>query len=366
MKTCLLCESERRTSNEKRLRAHRIVSVFSIDNPAERGKHQTSLPSLVLVLVLSHHLRHRFRPTHHSILDAISRQMRTHIMTYSKHAAILSITCMIVLCWNSILVPAFNFSPFRLHRSPIRSSPIISVCLRVTISDENEGIANTETGSVDGCSILLADSREKVLAIKLYRFGGPTIEEYLKSKPDLKSPQDALRSLTPSCDDRGVQRVFYSGGISGESVQFFAQANDIADFISSALGDDENAKLSLMRTGGVLGSVEAVREYVNDGDATKQVSIELKNLSVHPNARRRGIGKALTEAVQEYARCHVSVLKQEENQSYTGIVHLTVESENEGAVRLYKETGFVPSSNELNGEDDDDDDELCTLTWSTE
>ena len=153
-------------------------------------------------------------------------------------------------------------------------------------------------------------------------------------------------------------------GVFGESVQFFAQANDFAAFISSAVGDDEKAKLSLLQAQGVLGSVEAVREYAKDGDSTRQVSIELKNLSVHPYARRRGIGKALTEAVQEYARRQVSILEQEYGTRYTGMVQLTVEIENQGAMRLYSETGFV-SDGDSNCDDDDDDDELCTLSWST-
>ena len=60
--------------------------------------------------------------------------------------------------------------------------------------------------------------------IKLYRFGGPSLEEYMKSNPDL-SRQDALRSLTSSFDDKGIQKVLYGNGGTGESVQFCALAN---------------------------------------------------------------------------------------------------------------------------------------------
>lgn len=278
-------------------------------------------------------------------------------MMHSKYLAILSTTC-IVLSWCSILVSAFHFSPCGLYNVPYGSPRKCFVYLQSSVNGENsESRGMAETGSIHGYSVLLADNREKIYGIKLYRFGGPTIDDYLKSKPDLVSREDALRSLTPTCDDKGIQKVFYSEGVFGESVQFLAQANDIAGFISSA--DDEQAKLSLLEAQGVLGSVEAVREYAKDGDDTKQVSIELKNLSVHPYARRRGIGRALVEAVQEYAQHQVSIL--EDGSRCTGIVHLTVEIENEGAMRLYSETGFV-SDNDLKSEDDD---ELCTMSWST-
>lgn len=252
---------------------------------------------------------------------------------------------------------AFHLSPYGFYNVPLGSPPKHALCLRSTVDKSSEGRDVPATTSFHGYSVLLADNRESIYGIKLYRFGGLNIDDYMKSKPDLVSREDALRSLTPTCDDNGIQKVYYSEGVFGESVQFFAQADDISAFISSTVCDDEEAKLSPLQAQGVLGSVEAVREYARDGDDTKKVSIELKNLSVHPSARRRGIGKALTEAVQEYARRQALKVEQENSTKYTGVVHLTVEKCNEGAMRLYGETGFVVM--------DDDDDELCTLSWST-
>lgn len=280
-------------------------------------------------------------------------------MMHSNRSAILSTTC-IVLSWCSMLVSAFHLSPHGLYNVPCISPPRGSTSMQSTAGDSSEGCVMAETGPIHGYSVLLADNREKIYGIKRYRFGGPSIGDYMKSKPDLGSREDALKSLTPTCDDKGIQKVFYKEGVFGESVQFFAQANDIAAFVSSAVGDGEQAKSSLLQSRGVLGSVEAVREYTKDGDDTKQVSIELKNLSVHPFARRRGIGKALVEAVQEYARRQVFILEQEDGSRYTGVVHLIVEIENEGAMRLYSETGFV-SDNDVESEDGE---ELCTLLWS--
>ena len=64
--------------------------------------------------------------------------------------------------------------------------------------------------------------------------------------------------------------------------------------------------------------------------------------------------------MQEYARRQVFILEQKDGSRYTGVVHLIVEIENEGAMRLYSETGFV-SDNDVESEDGE---ELCTLLWS--
>ncbi len=250
---------------------------------------------------------------------------------------------------------AFYISPTPFDTIPSRSSLRDTICLLNVINDYDA----TENESARGFSIFSADNREKAYAVRQYRFGGPSVDEYMKSKPDLTSRQDALRSLTPTFDDKGFQKVFYNGGVFGESVQFYAQADNVSAFISTQVQDDEYSKVSLMKTEGVLGSVEAVREYAQEGDDPSLVSIELKNLSVHATARRRGIGKALTEAVQEYARHQVSLVEKQESRRCSGTVHLAVESGNKGAIQLYKETGFVCPNNLVEG------DELCNLRWST-
>ena len=262
-----------------------------------------------------------------------------------------------------VTVSSLQIQTFPLASSVSRNNNNL-VCLRSTIDDDSEDHATKQkqTASMSGYSILLADSRERVLDIKLYRFGGSTVEEHMKAKPDLASYKNALRSLTPTFDDQGKQKVYYGNGDTGESVQFFALADDVSSFIVSEEEYDERKvqACSLLQTHGVIGSVEAVKESMkDDGEYNRKevVSIELKNLSVHENARRRGIGKALTEAVQQYARDQVSLLEQQQNQENKGIVHLIVESENKGAMRLYHETSFVPET--------DVNDQLCKLKWST-
>jgi ribosomal protein S18 acetylase RimI-like enzyme len=279
-------------------------------------------------------------------------------MNRSKCIVIIS-TIFFALSSNRILASAFHSSSFRFLTFPLRSLSRDFVYIRNAINDESEDHVIAEKESTCGYSILLADSREKVLGIKSYRFGGPNVEEHMESNPDLISRQDALQSLTSTFDDRGIQKVFYGNGDTGESVQFYALADSVSPFLSTVEQEYENAKVSLLETHGVLGSIEAVKENTRKGDCLKQVSIELKNLSVHANARRRGIGKALTEAVQEYARHQISILEQQENQRYTGIVHLLVESDNKGAMKLYKETGFVLNDPVVKNQ-------LCKLTWSTE
>jgi len=277
-------------------------------------------------------------------------------MSRSKCAVVISII-FLQLYSKRILASAFYLSSLRLHTFAPRSLSSNFVYLRNTINDDSEENVIAETRSTCGYSLLLADSREKVLNIKLYRFGGPNVQEHMKSNPDLISRQDALRSLTPTFDDRGIQKVYYGNGGTGESIQFYALADDISSFVSTEEQDYGNAQK--LQTHGVLGSIEAVKEYTRKENFVKVVSIELKNLSVHANARRRGIGKALTEAVQEYARRQVSILEQQENQRCRGIVHLLVESDNKGAMRLYEETGFVLNDPKVK-------DQLCKLTWSTE
>jgi len=165
----------------------------------------------------------------------------------------------------------------------------------------------------------------------------------MDKNPQFTSPEDALRSLTRSFDDEGKQKVFYADS-EGEVIQFFALADDISAFISTDhQHDKEKAKELLLRTHGVIGSIQATKEYFREVENVGKVVIELKNLEVHEISRRLGIGKALVEAVQHYA-CRQVILEQQQqqqNQLKEGIVYLLVQPDNEGAIRLYKEMGFV-------------------------
>ena len=71
-----------------------------------------------------------------------------------------------------------------------------------------------------------------------------------------------------------------------------------------------------------------------------------------------GIGKALTEAVQQYA-CHQLELEQQQQQQQQQIkeviIYLLVEPDNKGAIRLYEDSGFVPDRYEKD-----------QMNWSTD
>lgn len=79
------------------------------------------------------------------------------------------------------------------------------------------------------------------------------------------------------------------------------------------------------------------------GQGTTTLMIELKNLRVHDSFRRQGIGRSLVEAVQNYAR----KVKEEQEQG-GAIVYLYYDSDNVGAIRLYKNAGFVVDEDDMN------------------
>lgn len=248
-----------------------------------------------------------------------------------------------------ILASAFHVSPLRLDIFSLEFSRNDIFRLGSTNNDCYEDLVVEQTALKNSYSIRLADSRESILGIKLYRFGGPTVEKYMKANPEIASRDDALRSLTRGSDDSGKQKVYYGNGGIGESVQFFALADNFSSFVSHGEQD------SLLENCLIVGSIEAVIEPMEDEESETKVSIELKNLSVHANARRRGIGKALTKAVQEFARSQALILEEQQNKIITGQVHLLVERENEGAMRLYTENGFIDGT--------DPKDQMCKLTW---
>eukprot|EP00536_Pseudo-nitzschia_multiseries_P003384 jgi/Psemu1/7649/gm1.7649_g len=250
---------------------------------------------------------------------------------------------------------AFQISSSRLHAfSPERTRNNI-VRLDSTSNIDTEDHAEEQTPLENTYTIYLADNREDILRIKTYRFGGITVEEHMEANPELNSRDEALRSLTSTYDDSGKGKVYYGNGSVGESIQFFALADDITSPISRDEHDKQHLQDSYAQIRRVVGSVEAVREPTNEEEQVAKVSIELKNLSVHKDARRRGIGKALTQAVQNFARSQVSTLEKRLSEKVSGVVHLLVEVENEGAMRLYDERGFAGSV--------DPEDPLCKLTW---
>jgi ribosomal protein S18 acetylase RimI-like enzyme len=259
-----------------------------------------------------------------------------------------------------IMTSAFHSSSLR-DNLPLKFSDNNPFCLYGSVDGYIRKDLTSSTRS--RYSIFPVTNRERIVDVMVYRFGvesQPTIEEHTKKNPQLTSREDVLRSLTRSFDDDGKQKVFYADG-EGEAVQFFALADDISTFLSKEQQhDDDKEKVNelLIRTHGVIGSVQATKNFSRNNDNENIIFIELVNLSVHEKFRRMGIGKALTEAVQQYA-CHQLILEQQQQQQQQQIkeviVYLLVEPDNKGAIRLYEDSGFVPDSHEKD-----------QMNWSTD
>mmetsp|Transcript_29616 Transcript_29616/g.33219 ORF Transcript_29616/g.33219 Transcript_29616/m.33219 type:complete len:290 (-) Transcript_29616:125-994(-) len=242
------------------------------------------------------------------------------------------------------MVSSFHRSSLlQIHNIPLHFSHSNLFCLHGSVDIGNRNDHPPAAGRT--YSISLVTNRERALDVMVFRFGvdsQSSIEEHMEENPEFTSPEDALRSLTRSFDDEGKQKVFYADG-EGEAIQFFALADDISAFVSTDhRHDKEKANELFLRTHGVIGSIQATKEYFRENENVGKIVIELKNLGVHEISRRLGIGKALTEAVQQYACRQVTLAQQQQqNQMKEGIVYLLVQPDNEGAIQLYKETGFV-------------------------
>ena len=71
---------------------------------------------------------------------------------------------------------------------------------------------------------------------------------------------------------------------------------------------------------------------------SEEIVIVLANLAVRSDQRRRGIGKLLLQNCETYAKSYISTSNQEpiDNKS----IYLTVDSENQKAIKLYKQNGY--------------------------
>jgi ribosomal protein S18 acetylase RimI-like enzyme len=271
---------------------------------------------------------------------------------------VIILFCSLYSKW--IITSAFHCTSsfLKINNLPLKFSHNNPFCLYGSVDGYIRNDLTSSSSS--GYSILPVTNRERVLDVMVYRFGvesQPTIEEHTKKNPQLTSREDVLRSLTRSFDDDGKQKVFYADD-EGEAVQFFALADDISTFVSNKEqhDDDNKEKVNelLIRTHGVIGSVQATKNFSRNNDNKTIIFIELVNLSVHAKFRRMGIGKALTEAVQQYA-CRQLILEQQQQQIKEVIVYLLVEPDNKGAIRLYADSGFFPDRHENN-----------QMNWSTD
>jgi GNAT superfamily N-acetyltransferase len=213
----------------------------------------------------------------------------------------------------------------------------------VSLNEANISIDKDRQQSSQNYSIHLVNSRERALDVLIFRHGNlfNSLEEFMEKNPQI-SRDEALKELTKSYDDLGKE-VMYSGGeTSSALVQFFCLWNK--DTIYNR------------RTHRVVGSVDGHKQVIENAVRENEclIQIELKNLRVHDTVRRKGIGKALIEAIQEYARNQLLLWETAGNtddREYTKkdvIVFLQFDSDNHGAIRLYQDCGFIIDSHDQN------------------
>ena len=163
------------------------------------------------------------------------------------------------------------------------------------------------------------------------------LEDYLSQHcPDESSSEatieEALKLLTPFHNDHGQKQVL-SGG---EFVHF------IASVVHDDDDDDENNELA------ATVDVHQNNE-IDTAGGVRMIVLELKNLRVKDQYRRRGIGRALVQTVQNYAREQCS----QQLGAIKATVYLHVELDNDSAIPLYISQGFQFDSNEE-----------CKMTWT--
>ncbi|KAG7340547.1 acyl-CoA N-acyltransferase [Nitzschia inconspicua] len=188
-----------------------------------------------------------------------------------------------------------------------------------------EGISESDTqtttpATVTSISIHPVTNRERALDVLVFRHGklAKTLDEYCQAHPE-QTREAALTTLTSfTFDDERLQ-------------QFYAVLDESSTLLYSKFPTG-----FLERTHRVMGTIDAAAVGKEERDDTKTVLLELKNLRVHEVARRQGVGRALIQAVQEYA------VDQEAQ------VYLEVDSKNSRAIRLYKQMGFVPDEDNAN------------------
>lgn len=203
-----------------------------------------------------------------------------------------------------------------------------TVVMRVTDSPLEERIPY---------SICRVNSRERALDVLVFRHGRlvTSVEEYLTKNPN-QTIDGALHFLTSTYDEQGQSLEFSGGDEAGELVQFFAVVQN------STICNNGLDQAFLSRTHGVIGSIDAFKSMRScTGEMDQDAIIELKNLRVHDSCRRQGIGRALVEAVQQYAQ-----QVKEHGEQGKAMVYLQFDSNNVGAIRIYEDAGFF-----IDGED---------------
>lgn len=201
--------------------------------------------------------------------------------------------------------------------SPLpRVSSTHSSTLRNTEGDESRP---TSTFNIER-----VESRERFYDLSVFRYRNTPLEDYMADNNHI-SKDEALMLLTSTkCDDTG-QDLWFSGPKVGVLTQFaaFSVSHDLEE---------------LQGTRGVVGSVDVLLREIN-GESTSRTTrtAELRNLSVHPSFRRKGIASCLVDAVQAYAQ----------GLKPSAVLYLHVALDNHGARALYERKGFQADPSDL-------------------
>ena len=142
-------------------------------------------------------------------------------------------------------------------------------------------------------------------------------------------PLNPLRDLSPVADlielcfqstmDRGGQRYLQDMRRSANDSGFMRWAAKTADTVSLPLSG-----FVWEDSGQIVGNVSLI-PFSRRGRHIQLVA----NVATHPNYRRRGIGRILTDAAVEYAR-----------EKRADEIWLHVREDNPGAIKLYEDLGF--------------------------
>lgn len=115
----------------------------------------------------------------------------------------------------------------------------------------------------------------------------------------------------------------------GEGLRSRLNVEDEKKVFTEALADDDTGLFVAESAGEVIGFVTAVVERYSDDHITAPF-VTVQFLAVEKSSRRKGVGKALLEAAEDWARS-----------KEISTVDLIVWASNEPAKALFREQGFI-------------------------